>query len=245
MAIETLTYSVGGKGWTSRWSYHPDMMIGLNNNFYSWKDGSLYLHNSNETRNYFYDTNYNSEVTFFVNAAASDVKKFKTIGLDSTSAWGVEVSTEQDQGEISSADFVKREEMYFANIRKLAGAIDFTTDNVVGVGTVDPTGVLGPNYMEFYGSVSSEVSIGDKVYKADGSTGTQIGVVSAIGENSITMDPALIVPAGGDVIFVLKDSAVESSGVRGYFMEVKVTNSSQTEEELFEVSTNAFKSFHS
>ena len=42
---ETLTFDDGVKGWTSFYSYIPDFMIGMNNYFYSFKNGNLYRHN--------------------------------------------------------------------------------------------------------------------------------------------------------------------------------------------------------
>ena len=57
MAIETLqtlSYSTGAKGWPSFYTYYPDYMIGMNSFFYSFKNGNLYRHNTNETRNNYY-----------------------------------------------------------------------------------------------------------------------------------------------------------------------------------------------
>jgi len=43
----TLTYSEGSKGFPSFYSYNPEYMIGMNNFFYSFKNGQLYRHNTN------------------------------------------------------------------------------------------------------------------------------------------------------------------------------------------------------
>ena len=47
MAEYTLTYSESVQGFPSFYSYIPDMMIGMNNYFYSFKAGELYRHNTN------------------------------------------------------------------------------------------------------------------------------------------------------------------------------------------------------
>ena len=54
MAEYTLTYDEQIKGWVSFYSYIPEKMIGMNQFLYSFKNGNLYKHNSNETRNNFY-----------------------------------------------------------------------------------------------------------------------------------------------------------------------------------------------
>ena len=48
MAVYTLTYSQGAKGWPSFYSFQPEMMIGMNNYFYSFKGGDLYSKNDRD-----------------------------------------------------------------------------------------------------------------------------------------------------------------------------------------------------
>lgn len=55
MIIDTITFSEASNGWTSRWTYRPEWMIGLNSTFYSFKNGNLYQHDTNTTRTQFYD----------------------------------------------------------------------------------------------------------------------------------------------------------------------------------------------
>ena len=44
-------------------------------------------------------------------------------------------------------------------------------------------------------------------------------------------------------IFTTKDSVAESYGTTGYYMEFKLTNSSQNPVELFTIDSDVFKSF--
>ena len=48
MANFTVTYSQKAKGFPSFYSFVPENMIGMNNRFFSFKNGELYLHNSDE-----------------------------------------------------------------------------------------------------------------------------------------------------------------------------------------------------
>ena len=71
---ETLTFSPAKNGWTSRHSFIPEMMIGLNGNFYSFNNGEIYKHNVNDTRCEYYDTQYDSSVTTVLNDGNDIVK---------------------------------------------------------------------------------------------------------------------------------------------------------------------------
>ena len=51
------------------------------------------------------------------------------------------------------------------------------------------------------------------------------------------------VPSVGQFIYVVKDAVAESHGARGYFMQYTLTNSSIDAVELFQVGSNAMKSF--
>ena len=57
MSVTTLTYSNDKRtpGWPSFYSYIPDYMKGLNGFFYTFKNGERYRHNTNETRNNYYN----------------------------------------------------------------------------------------------------------------------------------------------------------------------------------------------
>ena len=94
MAEYTLTYSEGVKGFPSFYSYIPDMMVGMNNYFYSFKQGNLYRHNTNSTRNNYYGVQYNSTIKSVFNASPLENKLFKTINLESDSAWAATLQTD-------------------------------------------------------------------------------------------------------------------------------------------------------
>lgn len=73
--------------WTSEYSAIPELWIKFVDNFFSVKNGQLWLHNSNEIRNNFYNVQYTSKITFYVNINPEMVKNFYSIRQQSTSAW--------------------------------------------------------------------------------------------------------------------------------------------------------------
>ena len=87
--------------------------------------------------------------------------------------------------------------------------------------------------------VNSSASIGDSVYKADG---TLIGTITGI---PTEIDIELSSIAGlviGDFLYAEKNQRVEGSQMRGYVMRVDLENSDTTKRELFAVNTEVFKS---
>ena len=51
----------------------------LNNKYYTWKKGDLWLHHNNPTRNNFYDEQHQSEFVVILNEEPSMVKSFNTL----------------------------------------------------------------------------------------------------------------------------------------------------------------------
>jgi hypothetical protein len=85
--FSTLSFDEQVLGWTSRFSYKPDLMGSLRNNFYSNSNGELWLHYSNFNHATFYGTTYPSTVTFVWNSKPSSSKVFKTINYEGSSGW--------------------------------------------------------------------------------------------------------------------------------------------------------------
>ena len=68
MANTTLTYSNRLQGWTSFFTFYPEWMVGMNNNFYTMKAGQLYRHRDNSVnRNTFYGVYGDSTITAVFN----------------------------------------------------------------------------------------------------------------------------------------------------------------------------------
>lgn len=84
----------------------------MNNYFYTFNGGNLFQHNINETRNNYYGTQYNSQITSVFNQNPLENKIFKTINLESDSAWQAVAETDiQQNGFIDDNWFVKRKEL--------------------------------------------------------------------------------------------------------------------------------------
>ena len=132
---KTLSFDESVRGWTSFYTYAPDFVGSLKNDFYSIKDGKIYKHYSeNNNRGTFYSLSTPANVTFIFNPNVSVVKNFNTINYEGSKNWIVtELTTNEDIGKaigsytlattqqslennLFSSNFLRKEDKYFANI---------------------------------------------------------------------------------------------------------------------------------
>ena len=218
MAEYTLTYSESVQGFPSFYSYIPDMMIGMNNYFYSFKAGDLYRHNTNLERNQYYKeywvkegTPANATVYSMIKSVFNDAplenKIFKTINLESTHPWKTQLTTDiQTNGEMNSAWFEKKESDWFAFVRAVNSPANpvpsdqFALRNLNGIGNSSNVQVgvpgVGKTTITFplTTSIGSIISIGDYLYFMVGGTPSYAGQIEEVninisgGVNNIVID---------------------------------------------------------
>lgn len=246
----TLTYSESVKGWPSFYSYYPEMMVGMNNYFYSFKGGNLYRHNTGSQRNTYYDalTPDASTITGVINDSPSTVKKFKTISLEGTAAWDCTVTSDLESGYIDANWFSLKEGDYYAFIRRTLDDNVFEARSAQGIGSVDTVDATVSTAVElnFTFDIGSILSIGDKVYKLVGGVPTVVGNITARDGNQITVDVATssgVTPVSGDFLFYVKNTTVESYGTTGYFLRYTLSNTSANFVELYGIGSSLFRSF--
>lgn len=150
----TWKYEPARQGWTSRVSFIPESGLSMNNKFYTYKNGKLFLHNScTAPRNHFYNlpvkadpnnpgsflpASYVSEVEIILNDSPSALKDFLTLSYEGTPGWvATSIYSESDDLVITNTwPFVKKEDKYFAPI---VGQINTygSTDSGLGSVTAD------------------------------------------------------------------------------------------------------------
>lgn len=261
----TLTYSQSSKGWPSFYSYIPDLMMGMNNYFYTFNGGNLFQHNINETRNNYYGTQYNSQITSVFNQNPLENKIFKTINLESDSAWQAVAETDiQQNGFIDDNWFVKKEGAYFAYLRQtgdvpaLQGQYAMRSANGIGKSTSysvnGTTGTLNFSINPLV-SIGSIISIGDYLYFSLPSytTISLAGVVTNIqvdlpnNINRITISTSVTgsspLTINDAYILFIKNAEAESHGLLGHYCIFTVTNTSTAATELFAIESEVMKSY--
>jgi len=266
----TLSYDSGVQGFPSFYSYNPEYMVGMNNYFYSFSGGNLYRHNTNSTRNRYYNVNYASELQSVFNDEPLQNKLFKTINLEGDDSWGTTlISDQQDSGFILGSYYEEKEGSFYAFIRN-SGSVpaqlsEYALRSLNGLGSTSLITVVGsvttvdfPTTL-FIGNV---ISVGDMLYHS--TPNPQLaGQVTAINQNlpaginqvvintdgntfipSVTPAPTTFpFPSNSTYTLYIKNAVSESHGILGHYSVFSLTNSNTSKVELFAVESEAMKSF--
>jgi hypothetical protein len=90
---QTLSWSQMSNGWTCFKGFGPEAGTSMNNEYYTWKEGSMWKHhaetdlsNNPVTRNNFYGTQHYSDVTLLFNDNPGSVKSYGTVNYEGTQA---------------------------------------------------------------------------------------------------------------------------------------------------------------
>lgn len=238
--VDTLSYYNYANGWTSRWSYVPEWMIHMNSHFYTFKYGSLYLHNLNPNRNIFYNEPHTSFLSTIFNIEPTTIKKFKNIWLDSSHDWKATMYTNLDEGFVDYDWYEKKEGRWYAHIRRPQIDNNPQLLSTQGIGNV-----YTYNSPTIYFNINIQVNLneGDKVYKVVGSSLVELGTIYAFTQNAISINNIQAIPTSGDMIVVVKNAVAESFGPRGYYLQLDLENDKHYEVTMFAVGASVFKSF--
>lgn len=241
MATYTVSHSERNHGWTSFWSYVPDWFSRLNNRFYTIKNGQLYLHNDqdNDVRNNFYGTQYGSNVKTVFNDAMADDKIFKTLALEADQKWDVALTTNYTESTIAANEFSTRESRQMTFIRGNEGS-SLRGNATQGIGRIQ----VIDGFVLTFTRIPDMLSIGDELYQLNGAAEELIGTITAVDRaaKTITVDAFTNTPTVNFFAYCKKNERVEGEEVRGYYMNVTLTNNDTTEGELFAISSNVAKS---
>jgi hypothetical protein len=258
----TLAYSDASKGWTSFFSYVPEKMIGMNSYFYTFKNGNLWRHNTNDLRNNFYGIPYTSKVVGVFNIEPTSVKNFNTFSTDNDTPWDCTFYTDLSKGTIDKSQFVEKEGGYFAYIRGASNSNDpkLRSNHGIGVPVSVDDSVITAVVVTFAGDIGSIISTGSEIYAGAIDTVLNtvpstrfIGVVTARTAKSITIDTFVYIVVDGDpvwgslplvtdMVICSKNLQAESYGLRGYYMQFELENDSTSRIQLYNVQSSIFKS---
>jgi hypothetical protein len=233
---ETWVYSDALNGWLGRLTFTPEDMIRCNGQFYTFKNGDIYKHNIGSVYNTFYGEQSPSIVKFNLNQDPTIRKNHKTIEIDGDDPWDISLLTNLGEGYIDVYDFVKQEGIYRAYIRNLNNEIDTALiGSTQGIGTA----IINGNTLEFDYELDPIISVGDKIVNQ---SLILVGTIVSKTNNSLTLNSISNYTTGGFLICT-KPQSIEQNSLLGYYMQVKMTLSSNTISEVFRVGAEVDKSF--
>lgn len=246
--LHTISYSqsaASAGGWTSFYSYTPDMMVSLNGKLYGFENGNLYIFNEDaQNRNTYFGKSCPSKIVGIFNEMPNDVKVFNALNIEGNKVWDVKFHTNLTKGHLSSSEFRKIESEWYANFRR-DETLTYNSLATQGIG-ISSTVELGR--IQFTMPINNSVSVGDSLYMND--FNILIGKITNINGNELTYIPASSsnssvknAPLVGAFFFAQKSARIEGGAIRGYFMEMELTVSGKDRVELYSVNAEISKSF--
>jgi hypothetical protein len=212
----------------------------MNNYLYTFKNGNLYKHNSNVTRNSYYGVLYPSKITTIFNNEPAQTKSFKTIALNSTTAWDTDIVSDQGVGFIDADYYDLKEGTWYGYIRRPANNNDLSYTSAQGIGNVT---TYAAGLLTFSFNIGDIISTGDKLYWLDGSTLRVIGTITAHTAMTVSVSVTGTAPTNGSFILYEKSPVAESSPTRGTYLSVEFTNNDTDYTEMYMVTSDVFKSY--
>lgn len=94
-----------------------------------------------------------------------------------------------------------------------------------------------------FNTVPHNISIGDVLYSSSNGSYTKVGTITNKTTTSVTVDNELSTPSQGQFMFVAKSTVAESYGLKGYYANIRLTNSGTSPVEVFAVNSEVSKSF--
>lgn len=250
---EQVSFKESVDGWTTRLSYTPEFAVSLNNNYYSYDNGELYIH-TNTTRANFFGVQESTTVSTIINDTPSRIKNFKTISYEGDAGWNATITTDQQSGFIKTGargEWKKKEGIYYGWVRgdkKATTAVTPEEFNVVGIGTLAAiTGGPSSYTVRFDYKINVSVGIGDTIYFLTNSTGANqlFGTVASITADRLTMTVTLTGPlppvaSNPDYLFAAKDAEIGTSGLIGYYAQIDLSTAGTGRNELFAIGSETF-----
>jgi len=235
----TWLYSDEFNGWTCRHTFNPETMTRINNQFYSFKNGEIFLHNQEgvlgDNYNRFYNESFSSTFSIILSQMPSERKNYKTVEIEGSVSLDMVLTTDYDNGYINASDFELQEGVRRAYCRTSNDAIDTSLLSFQGIGSATAVG----NVLAFSGIIPSIVSIGDVLYNQDMQP---LGTITDKTASTITVG-LLSNFTDGDFVASSKPQSIENARLLGYYLKISASFQTNQYAEVYAIGSNVDKSF--
>jgi hypothetical protein len=153
--FKTLTFDDTINGWPSLYTYQPDQIFSIRNNFYSFKNEKLYRHNSEAVnRNSFYGSEEPSSVTVIFNPNPTRSKTFSTMSYEGSNGWELKTLTSDPTGKDFNTSFSNSNDTSNSILSYVMGEYVINPANGQAVSGT-PTGAgIGQGYVATFGTTN-------------------------------------------------------------------------------------------
>jgi len=231
----TWMFSDENNGFLGRLTFNPEDMIRMNNEFISFKNGELYVHNKGNIRNTFYGVESPSKFSFNFSQEPSTRKSFKNIEIEGSTPLKITTKTDLDKGYINQSDFVNKEGVFYAYLRHSNDEINTKLLSCQGIGNASISGLV----LSFVEEIDNSVSVGDEIRNASLQL---VGVVQSKTAKTLTLNTVLNI-VNNDFVLATKTQSISNNDMVGYYMKVDCEFSSNQYQEIFAINSTVTKSF--
>jgi hypothetical protein len=248
----TAAFSIDDNVWNTLYSYRPEAISCVDDALYTFKNGTMYLHSDAVNRATYYGSAFGSVVEVISSQNNSMVKAYEAMSLEGDAAWAASLSNTDQSTSIALADFEERERYYYAYIPRDSSANTGSptitelsgSSEVFVLGAVATGGVSGSSITFTTPVGAVPFPIGASLYKVSGSTLVSLGItVTGITDSTtISCSSTVTGVVNGDTIIALGNGAIEGDQMRDYYLQIRLSNSSTSEVELYAVNAIFSKS---
>jgi len=231
----TWAFSDKVNGWLTRITFNPEDMCRVNSQFISFKNGEIWLHNSDELFNTFYGVETDTNFKFNFSQEPSTRKIHKAISIEGTTNLQIACETDLEVGYINKLDFEKKEGVWYAYVRGKNGELNTSQLSFQGIGEATINGLT----LDFTFELDSIISVGDVVLNQNLQI---VGTILSKTADSLTLDTVNNI-SSGDFVLSSKPESAEKQGVLGYFLQVEASFSSNTQQEIYAINAEVIKSY--
>jgi hypothetical protein len=242
----SIGYNYESKVWTSKYSFEPEDIVSIFEDFLTFSSGSPWRHDDLGTVNNYYGVQYTSVVEAISKMNPSMVKLYKALSLEGNSVWSAELSN-SDQSSTITVDMWKdqnidgtlragdgfREGMLYCNMPGDTSTSSHLDEITIG----EVTDVTTPGEIKFKGRVNNiPFNSGDRLFLADG-TDTTRTITSVKDRNTLNVSANTGINVGDILVAQSRADASHIAGdrLRDYYLKIKLTNSSTTKDELYAI----------
>jgi len=242
----SIGYNYESKVWTSKYSFEPEDIVGIFEDFLTFASGKPWRHDDLGIVNNYYGVQYTSIVEAISKINPSMVKVYKALSLEGNSVWSAELSN-SDQSSTITVDMWKdqdidgtlragdgfREGMLYCNMPGDTSTSSHLDEITIG----EVTDVSTPGEIKFKGRVNNiPFNSGDRLFLANG-TDTTRTITSVKDRNTLNVSANTGINVGDILVAQSIPNALHIAGdrLRDYYLKIKLTNSSTTKDELYAI----------
>lgn len=246
---ETLGFSLEGQYWTGKYTFRPDLYSTFRNGLIGYKysgtaDNETVFHefgNESNSNDFLGAGSPAASTVHVVSVAdASMVKYYKSISLESDSAWSVSLESSLGQ-ETVSLSLVEKEDAFYASALRDATSKSTSQHSLIGV-----ISEINGNVLTMKNSLRGiSIPVGADLSKYDTDYISLAGDVSSVDRpnKKITVTSTAELQAN-DKLFFMSNRSEDGDQIRGHYCIIKcsITPSGSNTEELFAVNANYVES---